>query len=210
MESNSILWNGRYDFVWISIDFSMEFDIYRDDRLLFYNKIKGYDSDDNTWEPEDNFASMKGWHLRQIYINALQNEHVLKMIISLSGFWWIFSQLLVLMEYHSKRNKLKKKCKSMDHDAKPSQQQIEPKPATDEKIYLGEFLSADYIREQNLLPKKVLNITHIKGEQKNLVAEIQFDGEDDPAFVFIDWANEHCPQLVISFYESRILWEKKS
>lgn len=115
------------------------------------------------------------------------------------------------MEYHKKRNEeSKKKRHTMDKQL-PRKQTMTPndEKLIDESIVHGEFLSDEYIRENNLVPRKVLNISHIKNEEKNLVALIRFDGEDDPAFVFAEWANEHCPQLVITYYESRIRWEKK-
>lgn len=65
------------------------------------------------------------------------------------------------------------------------------------------------IQGQNLLPKKVIHITHIKGEEKNLVVLIKFDGAKDPIYVYSKWANEHCPQLVIKYYEKRIRWKSK-
>lgn len=34
--------------------------------------------------------------------------------------------------------------------------------------------------KKKLLPKKVLNITHIKGEEKNLVVHLEFEGADEP------------------------------
>lgn len=129
----------------------------------------------------------------------------------------------VLMEYHDKvASKKKRQSKDLLKDPRKTEiKEVKPKDAKvesvekdeqemDDAIVHCEFLSESYIRKRNLLPKEVLYITHIKGDEKNLVAQIKFDGVDDPAFVFSKWANKHCPQLVIGYYERRIRWEKKT
>lgn len=128
------------------------------------------------------------------------------------------------MGYHYRQAELKKRRKRQTKDReKARKKKIEvtkPKDVTadsvengmnvmDKTIVYGEFLSDLDIQEQNLLPEKVLNVTHIKGEEKNLVTLIQFDGAKDPVYVCSKWANKHCPQLVIKYYESRIRWESK-
>lgn len=118
------------------------------------------------------------------------------------------------MEYHE-RAESKKKRQSKENK---KQKEIGPNDANadfvekecENTIMNGEFLSDEWIDEEKLLPIKVLNITHIKGEEKKLVAHIIFEGSDEPAFVYAEWANKHCPQLVIAYYETRIHWEKKS
>lgn len=117
----------------------------------------------------------------------------------------------MLLEYHAKRAEAKKK-RHFKEIKKPKE--IESNDAmadfvekeTENTFMQGEFLS----EEDNSLPIKVLNITHIKGEEEKLVAHILFEGSDEPAFVYAEWANKYCPQLVIAYYESRIHWEKKS
>lgn len=78
------------------------------------------------------------------------------------------------------------------------------------KEYHKQLDKSSGLKKENLLPKKVLNITHIKGEEKNLVVQIEFEGADEPIYVYAQWANKHCPQLVIAYYETRIHWKEKS
>lgn len=129
----------------------------------------------------------------------------------------------MLIEYHDERDKLSS-AKKNRRPSKDMEQRREMEtdidstsivdPIEEDWRQLGnmncEFLSAKCIEEMELRPIKVLNITHVKGEEKNLVAQITFDGMDDPSFVYTTWANTHCPQLIIAYYESRIHWEKRS
>lgn len=77
------------------------------------------------------------------------------------------------------------------------------------------FLEADdlltpaNIKERNLVPHKVLNIFHVRDNEKDLVAYIRFKGLKEPQFVHASWAHKNCPQLVIKFYESRIFWRDR-
>lgn len=129
------------------------------------------------------------------------------------------------MEYHDRAESEKKRLsKNSKEPRKMNVKEMKPKDVKvesveklfniedkrDDTIVHGEFLSESYIEEQNLLPIEVVHISHIKGQEKNLVTLIKFDGADNPAFVYSKWANEHCPQLVIAYYEERIRWEKKS
>lgn len=117
------------------------------------------------------------------------------------------------MEYHEK----KKKARQTKDNKKPKK--VDPIEVVDdivendesnETFMEGEFLSDELIEDDKLSPIKVLNITHIKGDEKKLVAHILFEGSDEPSFVYATWANKHCPELVIAYYESRIHWEQKS
>lgn len=118
------------------------------------------------------------------------------------------------MEYHEKRAKSKslagkKKRQSKENQNNTSVADFLNKEPNDMMMNC-EFFSEKYIEEEKLVPKKVLNITHVKDDEKNLVVQIRFEGASEPAFVYAKWANEHCPQLVIAYYEKRIFWEKQS
>lgn len=116
------------------------------------------------------------------------------------------------MEYEKKkREKLaaKKKRNPTEDQNKALVADFLGKDTTDTSMNC-EFISEDYIDAQKLVPKKVLNIAHIKDNEKSLVVQILFEGLSKPVFVYAPWANQHCPQLVIAYYEKRIFWEKKS
>ncbi|XP_055313216.1 chromobox protein homolog 3-like [Sitodiplosis mosellana] len=72
-----------------------------------------------------------------------------------------------------------------------------------------DLLTATTIKDRNLVPEKVLNIFHVRNDEKDLVAFIRFKNTKQPEFVQASWAHENCPQLVIQFYESRIFWRDK-
>lgn len=129
------------------------------------------------------------------------------------------------MEYHEKaKSKKKRMSKDSKEPRKMQAEEVKPEDGKvesvenvekaeeklDETVDHVEFLSASYIEKHNLSPKEVLNIKHIKGQEKKLVAMIKFDGADEPAYVYSKWANKHCPQLVIAFYEKRVRWDEKS
>lgn len=71
-----------------------------------------------------------------------------------------------------------------------------------------DLLLEEYINAENYEPKKVLNIYHLKDDEKSLVALLQFKNKKN-GFVRAAWANKHCPELVINFYENRIYWRNK-
>lgn len=123
----------------------------------------------------------------------------------------------LLLKYHEERKAAKKrrqsKGKKTPNGLEPSDEMTDVYEHEMDRIVIKhEFLSASFIEDAKLLAKKVLNITHVKGEEKNLVAEILFDGANAQvqSHVHADWANINCPQLVIEFYESRIFWQLKS
>lgn len=106
-----------------------------------------------------------------------------------------FASAKIVIDYHERKEKLARRLKrSQSRENKP----------------IDEFVAATFIAERKLVPKKVLNITHLKGEEKVLVAQVMFQGFRDPTYVYARWANRNCPHLVIAYYESRIHWEKKS
>lgn len=72
------------------------------------------------------------------------------------------------------------------------------------------FLCKGDIDAMKLVPERVLNIFHVRDDEKNLIVRIQFKNRSEPAHVSASWANENCPQLVIKFYESRIYWLQKT
>ena len=72
-----------------------------------------------------------------------------------------------------------------------------------------DLLTPTSIKERNLVPDKVLNIFHVRDNEKDLVAYIRFKNLKDAQFVDASWAHKNCPQLVIKFYESRIFWRDR-
>lgn len=79
-----------------------------------------------------------------------------------------------------------------------------------DNLIRGELLTDQFIDENKLEVEKVLNIYHMRDDETNLVAMVQFKEIVGTGYVRALWANEHCPQLVIEFYEQRIFWEDKT
>lgn len=76
-------------------------------------------------------------------------------------------------------------------------------------LVADDLLMPNRIKERNLVPEKVLNIFHVRDNEKDLVAYIRFKNQKEAQFVQASWAHKHCPQLVIEFYESRIFWRDR-
>lgn len=107
----------------------------------------------------------------------------------------------LLKQYHSLRNGSAQNEDAHSDDSSDSNH---------DNLIRGELLSEDFIEENHLTVEKVLNIYHVRNEEKNLVAKVQFKDTINPGYVRALWANEHYPQLVIEFYEKRIYWEDKA
>lgn len=139
----------------------------------------------------------------------------------------------MILDYHEQRNKAKSMAKASKKVQKETFSEMDKKSDTtkigdqtdvvdtqqtekrqiDAKIVPSkdcEYLFEDEIDERGLIPEKVLNIFHVKNDEKNLVAHVQFKNQAEPAFVPASWANQHCPLMVIQFYENRIYWHQKS
>lgn len=76
-------------------------------------------------------------------------------------------------------------------------------------LLLSDLLPEDIIAANGYEPEKILNIFHMRDNEKELVAVVQFKNRKDFAFVHAAWANDNCPELVIEFYESRIYWRQQ-
>lgn len=140
------------------------------------------------------------------------------------------------MDYHeSKEKAMNAKTKSSGNVSKPIKDELVDvkKVAEKENIVDNDKIGVDHVDQESdspdseqpmkydyllgkdivknrLIPEKVLNIFHVKNDEQSLVAHIRFRNRPEPAYVSAPWANKHCAQLVIKFYESRIYWQQQS
>lgn len=144
--------------------------------------FQGYSSSQNTWEPKSNFGSEE---MINEYHNSLKKKFGTKNSV--------------------KKEAINVKQEIQDDDATSS------KTKSNKRTYLlpGDLLTAAEIEENQWVPKKVVNIYHMMKNENDLVALMQFKNQNSLHFVKASWANEHCPQLVIKFYETRISWREK-
>lgn len=82
-------------------------------------------------------------------------------------------------------------------------------PKTSRKVVINGLLQVQMVNECGLEPEKVISINRLSENGMELVALIKFKNCNEPKFVRASWANRHCAQLVIKFYESRIFWREK-
>lgn len=165
--------------------------------VLYDLIIQGYDSSHNSWEPEHHFASLK----------LIQNYH----------------------DEKSKAKSIAKASKKIEHDNSLEMDEMKDTTKMDDQQNVAdvqqskngkhddeiplkncEFLSEKEIDDRELIPEKVLNMFHVKNDEKTLVAHVQFKNQLEPVFVLASWANQKCPLMVIQFYENRIYWHQKS
>lgn len=155
--------------------------------LSVFFLYQGYDASNNTWEPEHHFASIK----------MLMDYHA-------SVSKKIKEEMMGSKKLAAKENvMINEKNDAVQDEQKRDSPDDEPSVKCD-------FISEKDILKNRLIPEKVLNIFHTKGDEKSLIAQIQFRNRSEPAYVSSSWANKHCAQMVIKFYESRIYWQQQS
>lgn len=146
-------------------------------------KWQGFPSSSNTWEPAYNFLSaetIREYHekkeLRRVKKKEKRRESV-------------SDESKLLLHLYSNQCKLKQFdiCTQVPNDNKSSD---------DSSIMDGKRLPYH--------PEKVLNI--YQNDKGELITLIKFKGRPKASFVPAEWANVHCPELVIAFYENRIYW----
>lgn len=152
---------------------------FRNGRVEYLLKWKGYSDADNTWEPEENLDCPD-------LIQAYEDER---------------KKRIATIEPLKKDDVPTKKRKSSDvtntsDDKKPNpdKKKKPPKPAKD----LGP-LGFD----RNLEPEKIIGATDASGE---LMFLMKWKGTEQADLVPAKQANERCPQIVIHFYEERLTW----
>lgn len=117
----------------------------------------------------------------------------------------------LLIDYHRSKGHRRSSLEGIDSTGHEENIQAKSNASkSTKKLFLKrDFYSNEDIEASQLSPKKVLNIFHMVRSEKDLVAQIKFEHLDEPKFVHASWANQHCPQLVIQFYESRIFWRER-
>uniref|UniRef100_U5EY97 Heterochromatin protein 1 n=1 Tax=Corethrella appendiculata TaxID=1370023 RepID=U5EY97_9DIPT len=163
-------------------------------KIEYYLKWKGYDNSSNTWEPKDHLDCPD-----------------------------------LIKEFENNREKLAKESKTKEKDnksskAKPGSKKRKDSDRSDDEEDAGdsdgEKSSTSKARkskngideddedangfEKGYVPEKILGATEVN---KELLFLIQWKDKNKAQLVKSKEARKHCPQLIIDFYEERLIWQ---
>lgn len=163
---------------------------FRNGRVEYLLKWKGYSDADNTWEPEENLDCPD-------LIQAYEDERKRK----------------VAAIEPLKKEESNKKRKSVSTNPPPTTQATEEKkqPTSERKEKavkpVNKTKQIEELKprgfERNLEPEKIIGATDASGE---LMFLMKWKGTEEADLVPAKQANERCPQIVIHFYEERLTW----
>ncbi|XP_053675419.1 chromobox protein homolog 3-like [Anopheles nili] len=165
----------------------------RKGRVEYLLKWKGYDSSSNSWEPRENLDCPE-------LIKAFEQART-------EG----------KKESGKKRTSKKKKASgdSDDNDGSDDEGRDDnlsvksSKSKTNDEVSDVKMSDIDAADDQNgfekgYIPEKILGATEADNE---LLFLIQWKDKDKAQLVKSKVARVHCPQLVIDFYEERLIWQ---
>ncbi|CAH1401603.1 unnamed protein product [Nezara viridula] len=165
---------------------------FRNGRVEYLLKWKGYSDAENTWEPEENLDCPD-------LIQAYEDERKRKV-----------AAIEPLKKEES--NKKRKSVSNMNPPPTPPAATVEKKQPTSERkekavkpVNKTKQIEELKLRgfERNLEPEKIIGATDASGE---LMFLMKWKGTEEADLVPAKQANERCPQIVIHFYEERLTW----
>jgi chromobox protein 1 len=154
---------------------------FRNGKIEYFLKWKGYTDEDNTWEPEDNLEC-------QDLIRAFEEKRNTK------------------KEKAVDSNKSKTGDKSRDK-ARDKPRSEEPSSTVGSSARSKKRNKKDEGPkgfERKLDPEKIIGATDANGELSFLM---KWKDSEDADLVPATEANKKCPQVVIKFYEERLTWQ---
>lgn len=157
---------------------------FRNGRVEYLLKWKGYSDEDNTWEPEENLDCPD-------LIQAYEDER---------------KRMVATVEPMKKDEPAPKKRKSTNNSDKTPTPVEEKSGAVPEKKKKIEPKTRDLGPlgfDRNLEPEKIIGATDASGE---LMFLMKWKGTEQADLVPAKQANVRCPQIVIHFYEERLTW----
>ncbi|XP_058453520.1 chromobox protein homolog 3-like [Malaya genurostris] len=175
----------------------------RKGKIEYFLKWKGYDSSANTWEPKENLECPE-------LIKAFEDAR---------------TEAKKETPKEKEKTKEKKKPskpssgsgtskKKMDSDGENEGSEDDDKDDTaSTKSTKSKTVAADDASasddgmngfEKGYIPEKILGATEANSE---LLFLIQWKDKDKAQLVSSKEARKHCPQLVIDFYEERLIWQ---
>ncbi|GFR05766.1 chromobox protein homolog 3 [Trichonephila clavata] len=154
-----------------------------DGKVQYFLKWKGYNDEDNTWEPEENLDC-------PLIIKEFEKD------------WNLKNNL-------ESRSSEKRKCNGASEV--PAKKKLEPPEKTrkakeqDGATGVPAFIKDDKPKgfDRNLEPDRIMGATDNGGE---LMFLIRWKGCEEADLVSSKIANIKCPQTVIQFYEERLIW----
>uniref|UniRef100_A0A8W7Q3W4 Heterochromatin protein 1 n=1 Tax=Anopheles coluzzii TaxID=1518534 RepID=A0A8W7Q3W4_ANOCL len=148
-------------------------------KVEYFLKWKGYSSEENTWEPEENLDC-------DDLIQAFKESRKKKE-----------GKPLNLSSFHistAKEESSGRKSKLKDSSEEPKAVPAKRKATSDKKVGF----------DRGLIPEEIIGATDEHGK---LMFLMKWKNAANADLVPAEQANVKCPQIVIKFYESRLTWQ---
>lgn len=181
-------------------------------QVEYFLKWKGYNEEDNTWEPEDNLDCPD---LIQAFEESRKKQKAgpasRKRKSSISSIDTDKSETKSekgsskenkQTENPSKKSKKEEKKKEKDEDKDKDKDKKDEKRNDKKKKESKEEKKMEGF-SRNLDPERIIGASDTSG---HLMFLMKWKGTDDADLVPATEANLKCPQVVIKFYEERLTW----